>query len=216
MAASSPRQFRRLFEAQRSLIRVAREQGVPGQFLPWPRWFGVARRCPYGPRHCRPSQPAPVVATCARDGAGRSGLAQVCQPRRAEQSAEGRLVGAAAHAQIGRCPGTARRCPRSSITGRGEIARLSFKAYRKLAEDQLYPISKPPARWKNWPCSRSARGHRRFGAGYLGFARHSLEVFAWSQNRHLLTGWYGLGCTPLMTSSLARGAEGLKLLRPCS
>jgi phosphoenolpyruvate carboxylase len=57
-----------------------------------------------------------------------------------------------------------------------------------------------------------SRPSRRFGAKGLSDLRAIPWVFAWSQNRHLLTGWYGLGYA-LDDFLSARGAEGLKLLR---
>ena len=38
-----------------------------------------------------------------------------------------------------------------------------------------------------------SRPARRFGAKGIEDLRAIPWVFAWSQNRHLLTGWYGLG-----------------------
>ncbi|MCP2871884.1 phosphoenolpyruvate carboxylase, partial [Salmonella enterica subsp. enterica serovar Typhimurium] len=56
-----------------------------------------------------------------------------------------------------------------------------------------------------------SRPARRFGAKSLAELRAIPWVFAWSQNRHIVTGWYGVG------SSLAnfigvRGASGEALL----
>ena len=38
-----------------------------------------------------------------------------------------------------------------------------------------------------------SRPTRRFGAKTLDDLRAIPWVFAWSQNRHMLTGWYGIG-----------------------
>ena len=57
-----------------------------------------------------------------------------------------------------------------------------------------------------------SRPSRRFGAKGLSDLRAIPWVFAWSQNRHLLTGWYGLGYAldDYLSSS---GPGGLILLR---
>ncbi len=57
-----------------------------------------------------------------------------------------------------------------------------------------------------------SRPTRRFGASSLGDLRAIPWVFAWSQNRHLITGWYGVG-TALETFQRVRGPEGKTLLR---
>ncbi|MDE2446195.1 MAG: phosphoenolpyruvate carboxylase, partial [Alphaproteobacteria bacterium] len=57
-----------------------------------------------------------------------------------------------------------------------------------------------------------SRPSRRFGAKGLSDLRAIPWVFAWSQNRHLLTGWYGLGYA-LDDYLSATGATGLKRLR---
>lgn len=57
-----------------------------------------------------------------------------------------------------------------------------------------------------------SRPARRFGAKSLDDLRAIPWVFAWSQNRHLLTGWYGFGSA--VESLLAvRGEQGTALLR---
>ena len=57
-----------------------------------------------------------------------------------------------------------------------------------------------------------SRPARRFGASSLADLRAIPWVFAWSQNRHLLTGWYGFG-TAFSSFTRVRGASGQKLLR---
>jgi phosphoenolpyruvate carboxylase len=95
-----------------------------------------------------------------------------------------------------------------------EIAKLSFKAYRKLAEDPAllgyFHASSPVEELAL--LKLGSRPARRFGAKGIGDLRAIPWVFAWSQNRHLLTGWYGLGYA-LDDFLAARGPEGLKLLR---
>ncbi len=95
-----------------------------------------------------------------------------------------------------------------------EIAQLSFKAYRKLAEDPGligYFQSASPVE-ELALLKIGSRPSRRFGAKGISDLRAIPWVFAWSQNRHLLTGWYGLGYA-LDDFLSARGADGLRLLR---
>jgi len=95
-----------------------------------------------------------------------------------------------------------------------EIARLSFKAYRKLAEDPAlitYFQSASPVE-ELALLKIGSRPSRRFGAKGISDLRAIPWVFAWSQNRHLLTGWYGLGYA-LDDFLSAQGDSGLKLLR---
>lgn len=57
-----------------------------------------------------------------------------------------------------------------------------------------------------------SRPARRFGASNLNDLRAIPWVFAWSQNRHLLTGWYGFG-TACQSFTQVRGEDGLNVLR---
>ena len=56
-----------------------------------------------------------------------------------------------------------------------------------------------------------SRPARRFGAKSLADLRAIPWVFAWSQNRHLLTGWYGFGAA-VASFRQVRGAKGDRLL----
>ncbi|MEY8827887.1 phosphoenolpyruvate carboxylase [Sedimentitalea sp. XS_ASV28] len=56
-----------------------------------------------------------------------------------------------------------------------------------------------------------SRPARRSGAQTLDDLRAIPWVFAWSQNRHLITGWYGFG-TALASFRRVRGSEGDRLL----
>ncbi len=95
-----------------------------------------------------------------------------------------------------------------------DIAQKSFRAYRKLAEDpgllNYFQMASPVEELALLKIG--SRPSRRFGAKGLSDLRAIPWVFAWSQNRHLLTGWYGLGYA-LDDFLSARGPEGLKLLR---
>ena len=95
-----------------------------------------------------------------------------------------------------------------------QIAQLSFKAYHKLAQDPAlityFQTASPVEELALLKIG--SRPSRRFGAKGLSDLRAIPWVFAWSQNRHLLTGWYGLGYA-LDDFLTARGPSGLKLLR---
>lgn len=57
-----------------------------------------------------------------------------------------------------------------------------------------------------------SRPARRFGARDISDLRAIPWVFAWSQNRHLLTGWYGIG-SAINSFIAVRGEAGRDLLR---
>jgi phosphoenolpyruvate carboxylase len=94
------------------------------------------------------------------------------------------------------------------------IAKASFRHYRKLAEDKAlldyFHQASPVEELAN--LKLGSRPARRFGAKGIGDLRAIPWVFAWSQNRHLLTGWYGLGYA-FDDFLVPRGAEGMALLR---
>lgn len=94
------------------------------------------------------------------------------------------------------------------------IAQASFRHYRKLAEDKglldYFHQASPVEELAN--LKLGSRPARRFGAKGIGDLRAIPWVFAWSQNRHLLTGWYGLGYA-FDDFLVPRGGEGMKLLR---
>ncbi len=94
------------------------------------------------------------------------------------------------------------------------IAKASFRHYRKLAEDKAlldyFHQASPVEELAN--LKLGSRPARRFGAKGIGDLRAIPWVFAWSQNRHLLTGWYGLGYA-FDDFLVPRGGEGMALLR---
>ncbi len=94
------------------------------------------------------------------------------------------------------------------------IAQASFRHYRKLAEDPAllayFHQASPVEELAN--LKLGSRPARRFGAKGIGDLRAIPWVFAWSQNRHLLTGWYGLGYA-FDDFLVPRGGEGMALLR---
>jgi phosphoenolpyruvate carboxylase len=94
------------------------------------------------------------------------------------------------------------------------IARRSFRAYRGLAEDQglldYFNAASPVEELQHLKIG--SRPARRFGAKGVADLRAIPWVFAWSQNRHVVTGWFGLG-SALDNFLIERGGEGLALLK---
>ncbi len=90
----------------------------------------------------------------------------------------------------------------------------SYQAYRELVEVpkliDYYAAASPVEELAL--LNIGSRPARRFGANSLSDLRAIPWVFAWTQNRHLVPGWYGLG-TALETFLNQNDAENAKLLR---
>ncbi|MGH8547443.1 MAG: phosphoenolpyruvate carboxylase [Methylococcales bacterium] len=75
------------------------------------------------------------------------------------------------------------------------LSEASFAAYRKLVEQpgllEYYESASPVEELSL--LNIGSRPARRFGAKSLGDLRAIPWVFAWTQNRHLVPSWYGLG-----------------------
>jgi phosphoenolpyruvate carboxylase len=94
------------------------------------------------------------------------------------------------------------------------LSSASYAAYRNLAEHPglvTYYQAASPVEELGW-LKLGSRPARRFGAQTLGDLRAIPWVFGWSQNRHLVPGWYGVG-SGLQHVIEARGAEGEDLLK---
>jgi phosphoenolpyruvate carboxylase len=91
----------------------------------------------------------------------------------------------------------ASRAAYSSLVGHPDLVSY-FQAASPLEEISLLNIGSRPA--------------RRFGARSLKDLRAIPWVFAWAQNRHIITGWYGVG-SAIKSFLEVRGDEGFKLLR---
>jgi phosphoenolpyruvate carboxylase len=94
------------------------------------------------------------------------------------------------------------------------IAAASFKAYRGLAEDPAlidYFQAASPVEELSL-LKMGSRPARRFGAKGVEDLRAIPWVFAWSQNRHVVTGWYGLG-SALDHYVAEHGDKGMTLLK---
>ncbi len=93
------------------------------------------------------------------------------------------------------------------------LSGYAFKHYRKLAETEglvdYYNSASPVEELAKM--NIGSRPARRFGAKSLGDLRAIPWVFAWTQNRHLVPGWYGVG-SGLENYIAERGDAGRKLL----
>jgi len=95
-----------------------------------------------------------------------------------------------------------------------EISAASFDAYTKFVGDPdlvTYFQSASPLEEISL-LNIGSRPARRFGAKSLADLRAIPWVFAWAQNRHSITGWYGVG-SGLTAFVESRGARGLEMLR---
>ena len=95
-----------------------------------------------------------------------------------------------------------------------ELSGESFSAYRKLVETpglvSYYEAASPVEELTL--LNIGSRPARRFGASSLADLRAIPWVFAWTQNRHMVPGWYGLG-TALESYISKNGKNGEKLLK---
>ena len=93
------------------------------------------------------------------------------------------------------------------------ISTLAFKHYRQLAETEglvdYYNAASPVEELAKM--NIGSRPARRFGAKTLSDLRAIPWVFAWTQNRHLVPGWYGVG-TALQLFIEQRSEPGKALL----
>jgi phosphoenolpyruvate carboxylase len=91
----------------------------------------------------------------------------------------------------------ASRAAYSGLVGHPDLVAY-FQAASPLEEISLLNIGSRPA--------------RRTGARTLKDLRAIPWVFAWAQNRHIVTGWYGVG-SAIVNFLQVRGDEGLALLK---
>ncbi|MEX2648255.1 MAG: phosphoenolpyruvate carboxylase [Alphaproteobacteria bacterium] len=93
------------------------------------------------------------------------------------------------------------------------LAGLSYVAYRRfVGHPRLLAYFQAASPVEELAHLRmGSRPSRRFGAATLEDLRAIPWVFAWSQNRHMIPGWYGVGGA-LESFVKVRGAEGERLL----
>ena len=201
-----------LFEAQRRLIRIGREAGVKISFFHG-RGGSVSRGgAPTG--RAIAAQPAGTIGGHMRvTEQGEVVSSKFANRGTAQQNLEILTASVFIH--------TLKSIDEPELKVIGEhqtavewIAQASFRHYRKLAEDasliNYFQQASPVEELAN--LKLGSRPARRFGAKGIGDLRAIPWVFAWSQNRHLLTGWYGLGYA-FDDFLVPRGGDGMKLLR---
>jgi phosphoenolpyruvate carboxylase len=201
-----------LFEAQRRLIKVGRDTGVPVSFFHG-RGGSVSRGgAPTG--RAIGAQPAGTINGRMRvTEQGEVVSLKFANRGTAANNLEVLTSSVLLHSLKSSNDQELRPVPEQQAAVE-DIARLSFKAYRKLAEDPGligYFQSASPVE-ELALLKIGSRPSRRFGAKGISDLRAIPWVFAWSQNRHLVTGWYGLGYA-LDDFVSARGDDGMKLLR---
>lgn len=94
------------------------------------------------------------------------------------------------------------------------LSRLAFKKYRELAESNglvdYYSAASPVEELAKM--NIGSRPARRTGTKSLDDLRAIPWVFAWTQNRHLVPGWYGVG-SAIKEFTDEHGNKGRKLIK---
>jgi phosphoenolpyruvate carboxylase len=93
------------------------------------------------------------------------------------------------------------------------LSGAAMAAYRRLIDDpNLLPYYQAASPLEELTLlNMGSRPARRFGAQSLSDLRAIPWVFAWSQNRHFVPGWYGVG-SGILTFLQVRGQRGSTLL----
>jgi phosphoenolpyruvate carboxylase len=93
------------------------------------------------------------------------------------------------------------------------LSGAAMAAYRRLIDDpSLLPYYQAASPLEELTLlNMGSRPARRFGAQSLSDLRAIPWVFAWSQNRHFVPGWYGVG-SGILTFLQVRGQRGSALL----
>ena len=201
-----------LFEAQRRLIRIGREQGVDVSFFHG-RGGSVSRGgAPTG--RAIAAQPAGSIGGHMRvTEQGEVVSSKFANRGTAQHNLEVLAASVFVHTLKSIDEPELKVVPEHQEAVEW-IAKASFRHYRNLAEDPAlityFQQASPVEELAN--LKLGSRPARRFGAKGIADLRAIPWVFAWSQNRHLLTGWYGLGYA-LDDFLVPGGSQGLDLLR---
>ena len=93
------------------------------------------------------------------------------------------------------------------------LSELAYTAFRRLIEDEALPeyLQAASPLEELAAMKIGSRPPRRFGAATIADLRAIPWVFAWTQNRHLITGWYGIG-SAIQDFIKVRGDAGKQLL----
>lgn len=99
-------------------------------------------------------------------------------------------------------------------TAMEELSSFAYAHYRELAETkdlvEYYNAASPVEELAKM--NIGSRPARRFGAKSLSDLRAIPWVFAWTQNRHMVTGWYGVG-TAINSYINQHGKKGEALIK---
>ena len=197
-----------LSKAQRKLTRVGEELGGADRVLPWPRRFGEPGR--------RADSGAP--SRRSRQDRCRGGCASPSRARWCPTS----TPTAARRSTSASCSPRASWCTPSSRSGRRRWRRWasSTRRWRRCRERRRRRTGDSSSIRTSSPTYQAAspldelallnlgsRPARRFGARSLSDLRAIPWVFAWSQNRHFVPGWFGVG-SGLATFLEVRGERG--------
>ncbi len=200
-----------LFKGQAELTRVGQECGIPLSFFHG-RGGSVSRGgAPIG--HAIAAQPADSVHGQMRiTEQGEVVSAKYANRGTAQYNME--LLAASVFEHTFKSGSEAALSPRPEFDEALEtLSAAAFAAYRELAEApglvDYYGAASPVEELAL--LNIGSRPARRFGAKSLADLRAIPWVFAWTQNRHMVTGWFGLG-KALEDFVAERGAEGEKLL----
>ncbi len=201
-----------LFKAQNQLIRVGEQHGVPITFFHG-RGGSVSRGGAPTGRAIAAQPPGSLQGRMRMTEQGEVVSTRYANHGTARFHLELLTASVLGRSLLGQAPGQ-RPTPPEFAEAMEALSALSYTAYRRLMEQPglvAYYQSASPVEELAW-LKMGSRPARRFGASSLDDLRAIPWVFGWSQNRHMLPGWYGLGAA-LENFVAVRGDHGRKLLQ---
>jgi phosphoenolpyruvate carboxylase len=199
-----------LWRAQRDLARAASDNGVRLTLFHG-RGGAVGRGGGPTNRAVLAQPPGSLEGRLRLTEQGEVNFARYDNPRIAHRHLE-QLVHAVLHASLQ--PGQAAPA-RDWVDALDALSAASFKAYRELVEDpdlMRYFEQATPFELVTDLRIGSRPARRKAGTAGLDELRAIPWVFSWTQSRHGLPGWYGIG-SAVEAFVQARGDEGRGLLR---
>ena len=201
-----------LFKAQTQLTRVGEERGVPISFFHG-RGGSVSRGGAPTGRAIAAQPPRSVQSRMRLTEQGEVVSAHYANHGTARFHLELLTASVLDRSLLRQAPGQKPTPPEFSEAMEA-LSALSYTAYRRLIEQPglvAYYQSASPVEELAW-LKMGSRPARRFGATSLDDLRAIPWVFGWSQNRHMLPGWYGVGAA-LENFIAVRGDHGRALLQ---
>ncbi len=183
-----------LITAQRTLTEVGREAGVAISYFHG-RGGSVSRGgAPIG-RAIAAQPPGTVASRLRLTEQGEVVSSKFANRGSALYHLELLSASVLAHTLALKPPGSARDDIAEAATMLDDLADRSLTAYRQLIDQpgliDYFQTASPVEELTH--LKMGSRPARRFAARSLDDLRAIPWVFAWSQNRHLITGWYGFG-----------------------